>query len=322
MIAVMGAHTASFQIVCERHPLPGEYLIGQDFRQILDGGKGSNQAIAAARFGAEVELLSVVGADEEGDKLLEYCKYNGVGCSGVRRSEDKTGAGYAFVDDRGIPMGVTVPGCLQDISEDLVTGNEALIEKADVFLAQLEVPVQTALAGCRMAHDKGALTILNPAPADALKLGQDMSYIDVLTPNENEARRLAGIIMSEGVSPGETARRIYERSGIPVIIITLGEKGALICQNGNVSLQPAFPVKAIETSGAGDCFNAVLACLLEEGKDIHSAVRHASAAAALSVSRPEVWEAYPTRTETNEFLEDKERDGTKRASRDSNEKMA
>lgn len=322
MIVVMGAHTASFQITCRRHPFPGEYLMGQAFRQILDGGKGSNQAIAAARFGAEVQFLSVVGADEEGDKLLEYCKNNGVGCEGVRRSADKTGAGYAFVDGRGIPMGVTIPGCLQDISENFVTGNKALIEKADVFLAQLEIPARTALAGCRMAHDKGALTILNPAPADGLTLEQDMSCIDVLTPNESEARCLAGLMKDEDVPPEEMAGLIYAKSKIPVIIITLGEKGALVCRDGNISMQPAFPVNAIDTSGAGDCFNAVLACLLGEGESVRKAVRYAAAASALSVQKPEVWESYPTRTQTKEFLENKERDGAKRASGNGNEKMA
>lgn len=302
MIVIMGSHTASWQVLCDRHPLPGEYLMGHELRQALDGGKGSNQAIAAAKFGGQVQFISRIGTDAEGDKLLDYCSRYGVGVKGITRSRKATGVGYAFVDKKGIPMGITVPGCLDEINEKVVMENQKLVEQANVFLTQLEIPVDTALCGCRMAHDAGALTILNPAPADALHLSEDMSYIDVLTPNENEARCLAGVLEKKNVSIEDVGRLIYEHSKISTILITLGEKGILLCENGQVSYQEAFPVKAVDTSGAGDCFNAVLACRLAEGNAVKEAVRYAQAAAAFSVQYSEVWSSYPTKADTEEFM--------------------
>ena len=302
MIVVMGAHTSSFQVLCTRHPFPGEYLTGVGFRKILDGGKGSNQAIAAAKFGAGVELATVVGEDEEGCMLLRACEEYGVGHSAVMAGKGRTGVGYAFVDQNGIPMGVTVPGCLAEMTPQVILKSRALLEKADIFLASLEIPIETALEGCRTAHECGAVVILNPAPADSFPDGVKTDYIDVLTPNENEARCLAGVLGDDGFPMEKVVRIIHEKTGVRTIIATLGDKGSIIFDGGTVYRQDAFAVRAVDTSGAGDCFNAVLACMLEEKRGIKEAVKYASAAAALSVQASEVWSSYPTRRETEDFL--------------------
>lgn len=302
MIVVMGSHTSSYQVLCKRHPLPGEYLIGKELRQILDGGKGSNQAIAAARFGSQVEFLSLVGQDEEGNKLLDFCEKYGVSCSHVEKGEKQTGMGIAFVDEQGNPMGVTIPGCLKEISQELVLKNKGLIKKADIFLTQLEIPVSVALLGCRVAHEYGALTILNPAPADELILTDNMDYIDILTPNENEAKCLAGILQKENSTAEEAAKIIYEKTGIKRILVTLGEKGVLVCQEGDITYRGAFTVKVVDTSGAGDCFNAVLACMLEHYENYEDAIRYAQAASAISIQQKDVWPSYPSREEVEKFM--------------------
>ena len=307
MIAVMGAHTSSFQILCSRHPLPGEYLTGQRFQKILDGGKASNQAIAAAKFGACAELVTAVGEDEEGQMLLRVCQEYGVGCNAVLKMKGNTGAGYAFVDRNGIPMGITVPGCLEEMTVDVVQKCKELIGKSDVFLASLEIPVETAFEGCRKAHGCGAMTILNPAPADEFPVDMAQDYIDVLTPNENEARRIAGVPGDKRISAEKVVEIIHEKTGINIIIATLGEEGSVIYDDGKIYRQEAFPVQAVDTSGAGDCFNAVLACMLEEKRSINEAVKYASAAASLSVQRAEVWPSYPTRQETEDFLKNYDR---------------
>jgi ribokinase len=303
-ISVLGSHTAAYLIHSQRLPLPGEYLMGKEIRQVLDGGKGSNQAFAAAKLGCKVRFFTIVGNDKEGQSFLTYCCRYGVDTAGIERCGDlSTASGYAFMDEQGTPMGVTVPGCLNEITPTFVNRHWDEIRTADIFLTQLEIPAETAVYGCKKAHEAGIMTILNPAPADSLRLEDDFSFIDIITPNEREAQTLAGLTGKDPIPPEEAAARIHAVSGIRTIIITLGGKGACIWRNGTVTYKPAYPVKAVDTSGAGDCFNAALAKMLAQECPLEEAVDYAMAASALSVMKHEVWTSYPQHNDVIKFKE-------------------
>lgn len=273
-IAVVGSYGVGLTFGSERVPERGETLIGTLFRTD-DGGKGSNQAVGAARLGAEVSFLTAVGRDEFGDRAFELWAREGVDASAVLRSAEPTMTAAILVEASGDNRIVIVPGALSSLTPEHVDGFAGQMAEADILLVQLEIPVETALHALAVARQAGVRTILNPAPAPAKPITPAADY---LVPNESEAPAVEG---AEGT-----------------LVVTLGEQGARIRDN----LVSAFPARAADTTGAGDAFCAAFAvALAEQGSDL-DAVRWGCAAGAHMVEHPGVIPGLPTRAELEERL--------------------
>jgi len=293
-VVVVGSHTSSYVMRCRRLPTPGEYLIADSFEHILDGGKGSNQALALSRLGALPSFVAIIGNDEEGRFFTDYFSKNNVDLTYVTVSSSKpTAKGIAFVDDNGIPMGATIYGAISEMTVENIEHALPAIRSSRVLLTQLEIPVEVALYACRLSKENGLLTILNPAPADSL-IGRTITNVDVLTPNEPEAKLLAGFNPDEDVPIEQVAEKLYSQTCVKMIVITLGERGAVLIDEKSIRKVACPRVEAIDTSGAGDCFNAALAIALGSKLSSDSAVDFALKTATLSVSQPQVWPSFPT----------------------------
>jgi ribokinase len=273
-IAVVGSYGVGLTFGSERTPDRGESVIGTLFRTD-DGGKGSNQAVGAARLGADVSLLTAVGTDAFGDRAFELWDREGVDASAVLRSAEPTMTAAILVEASGDNRIVIVPGALSTLTPEHVDGFGRQIEAADVVLVQLEIPVETALHALAVARQAGVPTILNPAPAPAQPI---TSAADFLVPNETEAPAVAG---AEGT-----------------LVVTLGEQGARIGDE----LVPAFPARPVDTTGAGDAFCAAFAVALAEHASELAAVRWGCAAGAHMVEHAGVIPGLPTRAELEERL--------------------
>jgi ribokinase len=260
----------------------------------LDGGKGSNQAFALSRLGARTSLIAVIGDDEEGRFFLEYFSKQNVDLTYVTVCRScSTGKGIAFMDYEGIPMGVTLLGAISEMTSEHIQKALPIIRSSSVLLTQLEIPVDLALYACRLGKKNGLLTILNPAPSDSL-VGIKIENVDVLTPNEPEAKLLAGFRPEADVSIDDLAKILWAQTDVTTIVITLGENGAIIVDSAGVRKIPCPKVKAVDTSGAGDCFNAALAFALGNNWTIDLAVDFAVKTASMSVGKQEVWPSFPT----------------------------
>lgn len=293
-IAVVGAHTGAYLMRCRRLPTPGEYLVARNYERNLDGAKGSNQALAAARLGARVFLIARLGGDEEGKFAREYLNSNGVDTSYATASEHlPTGFGIAFMDEEGTPMGATILGSNVELSRDHIDMAIPAFQKSRILVVSLEINVDVALYACKVARKHGLKVILNPSPADDLKT-MPLQNVDILTPNEPEAKLLAGASPDENIPAVELAKELHKLSGVREVVITLGSKGAFVLNNDKTLHVPCPKVKAVDTSGAGDCFNSALAFALGSGASLEKAAEFAVKTATLSVARPQVWPSYPT----------------------------
>ncbi len=263
-----------------RLPAPGETVLGSDVTEHA-GGKGLNQAVAAARAGVRTSFIGAVGADAAGDRLVDELAASGVLTSGVRRSSRPTGRAIITVDDAGENSIVVVMGANADVEV-------GWLPPAKVVLAQLEVPVRTVAAAFRMARAAGAVTVLNPAPAGALDRAV-LALVDVLVPNEHE---LAGL------GPVEDLIVL----GVRAVVTTLGARGARVVTAESEWHVPPFPVAPVDTTGAGDAFCGVLAARLATGDPLDVAVRAAAAAGALATTRQGAVPSMPTASEIAALL--------------------
>jgi len=279
----------------------GETILGRSFA-LGPGGKGSNQAVAAARLGAEVHFISRLGADPFGEMALATWAEAGVRPAVTRDPASYTGAAYIFVEAAtGNNAIIIAPGAAATISPADIDAQAALIRRAGVFVTQLEQPLAAAARGLMIAHKAGVTTILNPAPAQPL--GDDILMLcDYLTPNETEAAEISGV----AVETADDARRagdVLLGRGVRAVVITLGDKGALFHAPGRSELVPvvsAGPV--VETTGAGDAFNGGFATALARGMDPVEAVRFGCAVAGVSVTRPGTAPSMPTLAEVEALL--------------------
>ena len=300
-VLVLGAHTSALQFGVARFPAPGDYLVARRFRHAADGGKGSNQALATARLGAQVTLLSAVGDDAAGQDALSYMQQQGVDVSRVLVStRHPTGLGAGFYLDDGTVMGATYLGATVEITRDYVRSHrDAFADEYDVFLASLEVPMEAVEAALTMAAQIPHV-VLNPAPADDLPR-RPLPSVHVLTPNEPEARLLAGFAPEGSEAIEEVARRVADVFRVPTTAITLGSGGCYLQWEGRGQLLPAPVVLTVDTSGAGDCFNAAFSLALAVGCDPPQAARFAMRAASFSVTMVDSWPAFPTLEEVMRF---------------------
>jgi ribokinase len=302
-VLVLGAHTGAMQFFLRRFPAPGDYLVAHRYREAADGAKGSNQAIAVARLGARATLLSAVGNDERGRAALEYMVGQGVDVGRVLVSDTQpTGFGAGFYREDGSVMGATYLGATEALTVHYLDEHAEVFRAGfDAFLVSLELPVAVALRGLALARDAGIpLRVLNPSPADDLARGP-LRDVDVLIPNEPEARLLAGYDPAGREPIAAVAGELARAYGVPLVVATLGSEG---CYALGFGLQRRFRcprVVAVDTSGAGDCFNASLALSLAAGWERKAAIEFALSAASLSVTKPDSWPAFPTYDEVQAF---------------------
>ena len=297
-IVVVGSINMDLVVRSPHLPLPGETILGSGFNT-FPGGKGSNQAVAAARLGAPVAMIGCVGQDAFGDAMLETLEADQVDVSGIRRDDGApTGVALITVDDRGENTIVVASGANMRITPEDVEAHEALFANASVLLLQLEIPLAASRRAMDLALRHGLKVVLNPAPAQPLS-AEFLSGVDVLVPNEGELLRLSGEQKMEAA-----VQRMWA-SGVGSLLVTLGEKGALLVNQAGELRVPAFPVKAVDTTAAGDAFLGAFAVSLAGGLPAEQAARWACAAAAIAVTRPGAQPSLPRRPEVESFLKER-----------------
>ena len=281
-VAVVGSYGVGLTFEVERVPAAGETVVGRRFRTD-HGGKGSNQAVGAARLGARVALLTAIGEDAFGAEARRMWAEEGVEADAVVAVPLPTMAGAILVEGGGENRIVIAPGALAALTPDHVERFAGRIATADVCLVQLEIPVEAAWRALQIARRGGVRTVLNPAPAPAQPLPRELlALVDYLTPNETEAAALGDAAAAAGT-----------------IILTLGREGALL---GDERV-PALPTRAVDTTGAGDAFNAAFAVALAERRPELDAVRFGCAAGAHMVEHPGVLPGLPRREELERRLQ-------------------
>lgn len=304
-ITVVGSYNTDLIFSSPRLPLPGETVLGRGLRT-AHGGKGANQAIAAARLGARVALLGTLGHDAFGESALALLRAEGIETGWVEHSTtDPTGAAAILLDATGQNAIVVAPGANAALTPARVQEAAALLRSSQVVVAQLECPLDAVHAALEIAREGGATTLLNPAPAQPLP-AEMLAMASLLTPNESEAAALSGLPVSDATGAERAARALQAR-GAHIVVVTLGAEGALLVPPGTRALHVPAPLTcAVETTGAGDAFSGALAAGLAEGLVLERAVRRAVLAASLSVRRPGAAESMPTRAEVERAEADAE----------------
>lgn len=294
-ITVVGSYATGLTMKVERLPSPGETLLGMGYR-VDFGGKGSNQAVACARLGARVSFVARIGQDAFGEMALGLYRDEGIDVAHITQSAGApTGVGFIIVDASGNNCITIDPGANELLSAADVSQGEAAFDSAAVVLTQLEIPVAAAEAAMACGRARGAATILNPAPVRPLP-DSVLQLVDILTPNQSEARVLAGQTPDKAIDPEAVARELIRR-GVKQVVMTLGEKGALIVTASSSRQVPALRMSAVDTTGAGDAFNAGLAMALACGASLEAAVQFAVVAGGLAVTKEGVIASLPRRDE-------------------------
>lgn len=282
-IVVLGSINYDITASAERLPAKGETVVGFSV-DMFGGGKGANQAVQAAQMGVPTAMIGQVGNDMQGGAVLEALKSKGIDCDRIHVSDtNRTGCASIYVDPNGDNMLVYAPGANRKITKEMIDAGKDVIADAAVFITQTEINLDAAMYGLKLAKEAGAITILNPAPAVSLP-DEIFPLVDFITPNETESEAYTGILRSE--MPIEewktkTAEWFFSR-GVKNLCITMGEKGAFYA-NKDVALSvPAFSIKAVDTTAAGDSFHGGLAYGLANGYDIKTCLQLGSACGALS----------------------------------------
>lgn len=287
-LAVLGSTNMDLVAYVDRAPERGETVTGKEFRTI-PGGKGANQAVAAARAGGDVLMIGAVGDDAYGVRLRENLEHSGVDTDLLHTAEGPSGTAHIVVDAQGSNAIVVVPGANGTVTA-LGPGEIAAIAGADLLLLQLELPLSAVIEGARAGHAQGVRTVLTPSPVQDLP-SELLDNVDLLIPNEHEAAALSG-----QDEPHAAAEILL--SQVPAVVITLGSKGCLYAARGSRTIHfPAPGVAAVDTTGAGDTFVGTLAVALGEGRPVPQAIAWASAAAALCVQKPGASTSMPYRSE-------------------------
>jgi ribokinase len=302
-VVVVGSCNMDLVTVAARLPRPGETVLGDEFF-IAHGGKGANQAVAAARLGGDVTFVGRVGDDSFGQQLRQGLVAAGVDTTHmVTDPEAATGVAAIVVDHHGENCIVVASGANYRLTPDDVERAAPAIRAADVLLVQLESPLAAVQRAAELAWRAGVRLVLNPAPAQPLS-GELLRLVSVLTPNRSEAALLAGFAGGTHQSLDEITARLRQR-GVGAIVVTLGAEGAAALAPGAIALRhlPPFRVDAVDSTGAGDAFNGGLAVGLAEGRDLLDAVRLGMAAGALATTRRGAQPSLPDRDEAQRLLD-------------------
>jgi ribokinase len=300
-IVVVGSYATGLVMDVPRIPSRGETLIARNFRTTY-GGKGSNMAVQAARLGAAVAFVGVVGVDSFGDAFVELMQREGIDTRHVRRTAERsTGAGFIICSDDGHNVITVDMGANELLSEADVDAAAETLAAADAVLMPLEISPAPALHAAKRARESGVTTILNPAPAQDLT-GRDLSMIDYLTPNETEAAVCLGRSGTAAEADEADLAAALRDLGCGAVVMTLGERGSICFGEGQPIEAAGFAVEVRDSTGAGDAFNASLAVALAEGRPIADALRFANAFAALSTTKPDTVPSYHGRAEGEQLL--------------------
>lgn len=298
-VSIVGSYNVGLTMGVPRFPVGGETIIGQEFAE-GPGGKGSNQAIAAARLGAESSFVGKVGLDRYGEQAVEFWESEDVDTTHVTRTaETHTGVAFIIVNEDGENEITVAPGANNALdSKEIQTASKIIID-SNCLLTQLEIPDEPLIAAAEVASDAAIPVILNPAPARELpsSLLENTTY---LTPNESEALILTGRDPDADISHEQLARELIEL-GVETVVMTQGEAGALLVTDEKLISIDAPSVSVADTTGAGDAFNGAFAVALAEGKPLEDAVRFACRAGALEVTKKEVIPGLPYRDAVEEM---------------------
>ncbi|MEI7830451.1 MAG: ribokinase [Prolixibacteraceae bacterium] len=294
-IVVVGSTNTDMVIKTTKLPLPGETILGGDFL-MNPGGKGANQAVAAARLKGNVILVAKTGEDVFGSQAKKLFQAENLNTDFLFSDPDSpSGIALITVDDHAENCIVVAPGANARLLKADIDLAKGAILQSGIVLMQLEIPLETVIYTAKLAFSAGIKVILNPAPAQPLP-DELLKMLYLITPNETEAELLTGIAVTD-THTAEKAARLLLNKGVQVVIVTLGSKGALLVKGSQCQLIPAFPVQAIDTTAAGDCFNGALAVAIAEGTDLVSAITFANKAASISVTRMGAQASAPYRVE-------------------------
>lgn len=300
-VVVFGSINMDLVVRTPRLPAPAETITGHEFFT-APGGKGANQAVAAARLGVPTYMVGRVGGDAFGQELRQNLAGAGADVSAVFTDPAvSSGVAVIGVDDNAQNNIIIVPGANGRVGQDDLARLDAALAGAKVLLLQLEVPLEAVAAAARLAHQRGITVVLDPAPAQALP-AELYILVDILTPNEVEAGQLAGAAVKSQADAATAAKKLLEL-GVQTAIIKMGAAGVLYVQaGGDSTFVPAFKVQAVDTVAAGDAFNGGLAAALLEGKSLPEAIRWGAAAGALSATKMGAQPSMPARAEFDAFL--------------------
>lgn len=299
-IFVIGSFMMDLVVRTPRVPENGETIIGLDFHR-FPGGKGANQAVAASRLGGRVAMAGKLGEDGFGDAFLSVLKEESINSDYILRDkETKTGIGSVTLDESGNNRIVVVPGANMRYTLDDLQEIEEVIAQSGILMLQLEMDLDVMREAVNLGFKHSVPVLLNPAPAQKLP-DEMLAKVSYLTPNETEAKILSGIDVVD-VDTAKQAANLLLAKGVQNVVLTLGERGALVASEGGTEYVPGFSVQAVDTVAAGDAFNGALALAILRGKLLPEAARFANAVGALAVTKPGAIPSLPSRGEVDDFL--------------------
>ena len=291
-ILVIGSSNTDMTAKTAELPRSGETVLGGVFTMGA-GGKGANQAVAAQRLGGKVKFICKVGKDMFGDNSIAQYEKEGLDTSGILRSELPSGVALIYVDSHAENCIVVASGANGDLTEDDIEKSRKDLESCDILLLQLESPIPSVLKAAKIAHQAGKTVVLNPAPACPLP-EEIFRNIDLFIPNETELSTFSGMPVTSQ-EEAQAAAKAMQAKGVGKLIVTMGSKGALICEGGPSVFVPAHKVKAVDTTAAGDTFCGALCVAISEGKSLKEAAEFACAASALTVQKMGAQNSIPYR---------------------------
>ena len=298
-IVVVGSANTDFVLTVPKLPSHGETILGDQFR-VVRGGKGANQAVAAARLGANVTFVARLGTDSFGNEAIAAYQAEGISTDFiVQDSETHSGIALIMVNQMGENMIGVGPGANSRLAPEDVRAASEAFRNADCILLQLEIPPVAVQTAIEIARSNNVRVILNPAPAQKIP-PEILNSVDYLTPNETEAALLAG--QEPSGDSQNSLSRLAAILKVPHLIVTLGSKGAAILENGQVTSVPTFLITPVDTTASGDAFNGALAVALARDESLPQAVRYANAAGAITATRPGAQPSLPTKEVLDQFM--------------------
>lgn len=290
-----------FVVEINKMPLPGETILGKSF-SLVPGGKGANQAYAIGKLGANVVMLGAIGNDQYGNKLLENLSSANVNIKNIiKLNNENTGCAFINVDENGENSIIVISGANGKITADIINNNIELIDKADIIVMQLEIPIKIVELIAKIAKEKGKTIILDPAPAVPNLNESLLTNIDIIKPNETEIQILTGIKITSEEDIIKAGKLLISK-GVKNVIVTLGESGSILITNENVKYFSSPKVNVVDTTAAGDSFTAGLVKSLSENKSIDESIKFGHIVAALAVTKKGAQTSIPDMIEIKNFL--------------------